>query len=339
MKKRILLLTTGGTIVSQVTGTGYEPDSSHGLLDLIDAQTREACEITQHNLFSLDSSNIQPEEWQCIAQAVYDACQSYDGIVITHGTDTLAYTASMLSFMLRNIPVPLVITGSQLPLYHPLSDAAINVRTAFAMAQSGVRGIFVAFDRKIIPGCRAVKVRTSGFDAFECVNAPLAGVIDSGGLHINQAAIHTGSGTPSLQKEIDPRVFLLKLTPATDPKILLLLADSGYHGIVIEAFGIGGFPLIRRKFPDVIGKVTPRIPVVICSQCLYEPCDFSLYQVGVQVLEQGAWPAFDMTTEAVVTKLIWILGQTKDPDKIKELLYTDMAGELSTENAMRFNGE
>ena len=331
MKKRILLLTTGGTIVSEQTGTGFEPNSSHGLLDLLDAQTRMFYEISQYNLFSLDSSNIQPEEWQSIAQTVFDAMGRYEGIVITHGTDTLAYTASMLSFMLQNIEIPVVITGSQLPLSHPLSDAAINLRTAFTMAGSGAHGIFVAFNRKIITGCRAVKVRTSGFDAFECINAPLAGYIDTGGLHINPAAIHAASGSPCLKKELDPRVFLLKLTPATDPEVLQLLADAGYQGIVIEAFGIGGLPLIRRRFPDVIGKVSKRIPVVICSQCLYEPCDLSLYQVGLQAVEQGAWPAFDMTTEAVVTKLIWILGQTKELSEVKKLLFTDIAGELNAE--------
>ena len=274
---------------------------------------------------------MQPRDWQHIARAVFDAFPFYDGIIITHGTDTLAYTSSMLCFMLRGLTIPVVLTGSQLPMDHPLTDAAVNLRTALAMAQSGVAGVFVAFNQKIIPGCRAVKVRTSGFNAFECINAPLAGSVDSSGLHINHRAVRVHAGkTPALLDQIDARVFLLKLTPSTDPSVLDLLIRSDYHGIMIEAFGIGGIPDgPDRDFAKALGRAAQKVPVIVCSQCLYEPCDFSVYQVGLHALEQGVFPSFDMTTEAIFTKLIWILGQTRELPEVKRLFYTNLAGEIS----------
>ena len=172
--KHILLLTTGGTIASRPTDEGLAPemdgeDLARRIPFLTDSYT-----VTVRDILHLDSSNIQPEEWQLIARAVYAERTGYDGIVVTHGTDTMAYTASVLSFMLRGIPIPVVLTGSQLPIEHPLTDALENLRIAFAMACSGAAGVFVAFDRKVILGCRAVKTRTKDFDAFESVNWPLA---------------------------------------------------------------------------------------------------------------------------------------------------------------------
>ena len=187
--KHILLLTTGGTIASRPTDEGLAPgmdgeDLARRIPFLTDSYT-----VTVRDILHLDSSNIQPEEWQLIARAVYAERAGYDGIVVTHGTDTMAYTASMLSFMLRGIPIPVVLTGSQLPIEHPLTDALENLRIAFAMACSGAAGVFVAFDRKVILGCRAVKTRTKDFDAFESVNWPLVGNVDAGGLHIAPAAL------------------------------------------------------------------------------------------------------------------------------------------------------
>ncbi len=147
MKKRILLLTTGGTIASKHTEEGLAPGITGEELAGWLPHLSEAYNITVRDILQLDSSNIQPEEWQYIARSIYEERGRYDGIVVTHGTDTMAYTASMLSFMLPGIEVPVVLTGSQLPIEHPLTDALENLRTAFAMAASGVRGVYIAFDR------------------------------------------------------------------------------------------------------------------------------------------------------------------------------------------------
>jgi len=328
--KKILLLTTGGTIASRPTGEGLAPEmDGAGLLARLGGAA-EQYDLTIRDLLRLDSSNIQPEEWQLIARAIYAARNDFDGVVVTHGTDTMAYTAAVLSFMLRGIAIPVVLTGAQLPIEHPLTDALENMRTALAMAAGGVGGVFLAFDRKVILGTRAVKTRTTDFDAFESVNWPLAGRVNAGGLHIDPAAIPAADGPCVLREELCRDVFLIKLTPGLNPEIFDMLLAMHYRGVVIEAFGAGGLHFIRR---DLISKLHAAaqagVSVVVCSQCLYERSDFSLYEVGQKALAGGVIQGWDMTTEAAVTKLMWALGQTDDPRAVRDCFARSLAGEVA----------
>jgi L-asparaginase len=328
--KKILLITTGGTIASESTDEGLAPSTtSDGLAVFIGAITAQY-ELQIKDLFQLDSSNIQPEEWQEIARTIAREVKNFDGIVLTHGTDTMAYTAAVLSFMLRNLPIPVVITGSQLPISHPLTDGVENLRCAFAMAASEKPGVFIAFDRKVILGTRAVKVRTTGFNAFESVNCPYAAIIDAGGLALNEAVLPSVHGDFKLEDQLNDGVFLVKLTPGLNPEIFDMLLNMNYKGIVIEAFGAGGLNFVRRDLISKLQKIVEcGISVVVCSQCLYERSDFTIYQAGQRALKTGVLQGFDITTEAAVTKLMWALGKTENPAEIKQIFCTNYVGEIN----------
>ena len=327
-KKKILLVTTGGTIASVPGGEGLEPHRSD-VMERELQQLRTYYDITVRDVMCLDSSNIRPEEWQLIAQEIFEQRTGYDGIVVSHGTDTMAYTASAVTFMLPNIDRPVVFTGSQLPLRDILSDGPDNLRTAFAMAASGKPGVFLAFDRKVMLGCRAVKVRASGFSAFESVNARYAAQVSNLGLVINETVLPKCQGQTALRTDISKNVFLLKLTPGLNPAVFDMLAAMGYKGIVIEAFGLGGINVLNRGLRGIHRCVEDGISVVVTTQCLYDSSDLRVYQVGNKLLEMGVIQGRDMTSEAAMTKLMWAIGQGMEQPEIAKLFEQNLAGEVT----------
>lgn len=326
--KKILIITTGGTITSIQSNNGLIPTDTSTFL--VKAIKDPELDISVKNIMVLDSSNIQPEEWKVIATDIYNSMNDFDGIIVTHGTDTMAYTASMMCFMIQNPTIPIVFTGSQLPITHPLTDAYNNLRAAGEMCKSGYKGIFIAFDRKIIIGCRAVKVRTSGFAAFESINLKSVGKISGNGLTIRDEMIKKYEGGPKLVTNIETNVFLLKLTPTTNPNIIDLLIQSGIKGIVIEAYGAGGISFVRRDFVSKIKyAIENNVPVVVSSQCLYETSNFNIYEVGQKVIKTGAIEALDMTSEAAVCKLMYALGQSNDIKEISKIFRSEIASEIT----------
>lgn len=305
--KTIALLATGGTIASAPTHSGLAPALSGAELAHLSG-VESMCRVISRDVFSLDSSNIQPEEWRVLARAVREALEESDGVVITHGTDTMAYSAAAITYMLCGHPKPVIFTGAQLPISHPLSDAIPNLHCAFAAAITGVPGTYVVFHQKIISGVRAVKTRTTSFDAFDSVNAPLCGHVDGDGVHFLNPQI--ASEEYRFRDEIDPRVFLLKLMPGTLPDVFDWIVSAGYKGVVIEAFGLGGLHYIRRNLVDKLHMLAENgIYALVVTQCLYEKADFTVYEVGSRILSNHVFSGRDMTTEAAVTKLMWALGQ------------------------------
>lgn len=319
---RIALLATGGTIACRQMEHGLTPALTGAELIRGIPMSRDA-ELVSRDVFSMDSSNIQPEEWAQLARAIDQSFQDCDGVVVTHGTDTMGYTAAALSFMLLGQKKPVILTGSQLPLGAPLSDAESNLSCAIEAAMQGVPGTYVCFNRKLILGTRAVKTRTTSFDAFDSVNRSLSGMIDSEGVHFLRPQ---KIGRPyQLRASMDSRVFLLKLIPGTQPSVLDYVLTNGYRGLVIEAFGLGGLHYIRRNLVEKLKELRRHgILILVVTQCMYEKADLSIYEVGNQLLSADVISGQDMTTEAAVTKLMWALTQPRPA----ELLSENLCGEV-----------
>ena len=231
MQKRILIINTGGTLSSVKGCNGLVPGMSSGdMLEELRMVSRNL-ELEAEDFCSLDSSNIGPEDWTGLAKLIAKRSYDYDGIVVIHGTDTLAYTSAMLSFMLQNISIPVVVTGSQLSIANPVADALENCRCGIHMAASGYPGVFVAFNRKVILGCRASKVRTMSFDAFESINYPYVGEISSLGLRVFEKNLVEKKGIFKPQTEYSDQVALLKLYPGISPEILDMYYEKGYRAV------------------------------------------------------------------------------------------------------------
>lgn len=324
--KKLLVVGTGGTIACLPTPDGLAPGmQAQALLSFLDMDTAH---IDCNDLFALDSSNVQPEEWRHMAAAVANAASRYAGVVITHGTDTMAYSACMLSFMLQGISIPVVFTGAQFPIVYPDSDGRQNLKNAIIAARAIEQGgVYICFGGSVMLGCRAVKVRTTSLNAFESINYPYVGVVANG------AYIHLH--TPAIEKRpfacndhIEPNVALIKLVPGTTPALFGALPGCGYKGLVVEAFGLGGVHSIRRDHIDAICALLKKgMPVVLSSQCLYEQSAPGVYEVSRALVRAGVFSAGDMTTEAAVTKLMWALGQSTDVAAVRDIMARSLCGE------------
>ncbi len=325
---RILLMATGGTIASIPSPDGLAP----GLCaqELLSCLPVLPCPVDCIDLFNMDSSNIQPEEWQIMAKSVLLNMGDYDGVVITHGTDTMAYTASMLTFLLQNLPLPVVLTGSQWPIVRPDSDGRANLAHALLAAQRLPGGVYICFGSAVMRGCRAVKTRTTSLNAFESINAPyVATVVDGRFIDLTLAQAEEEGRHFEYYSDIEPNVALVKLIPGTMAQQLSILSSCGVKGVVVEAFGLGGVSNFRRDHAEALrGLMDLGIPVVLTSQCLYEASTPDVYEVSRPLREAGVISAGDMTTEAAVTKLMWALAKAKDMESLRALMRKNICGEI-----------
>lgn len=322
--KRILMIATGGTIACGHSEGGLTPLlSSEELLSHIpDAQ--KLCQITTIQAFSLDSTNMQPCHWLAIAQLIEEHYWDYDGFVICHGTDTMAYTAAALSYLVQNTRKPIVITGAQKPIDMEITDAKTNLSDSLRFACCDrAYGVNIVFDGKVIAGTRGKKERTKSYNAFSSINFPYIATI-----HESQILFYLDD--KELIKEpvrfyhsLNSRVGLLKLIPSMDATVLEYMTEH-YDAVIIESFGVGGLPNYETGgyYPVIEKWISLGKVVIMTTQVTNEGSNMSVYEVGRNIKNAfGLLESYDMTLEATVTKLMWILGQTKDRGKVKELFY------------------
>ena len=331
--KNILMIGTGGTIASEMTPSGLTPElNSTQLLSFV-PRIGEMCHVDCVQLYSLDSTNIRPAHWLGVAKAVRENYARYDGFVISHGTDTMAYTAAARSYLIQGSPKPIVLTGAQKPIWFDGTDSKRNLTDAFLYACRGCGGVQIVFNGKVILGTRARKTCSKSFQAFSSVNYPdLAVVQDEHLLQYMRCACYP---SPVFYDALDDKVGLLKLIPGTPAAVLEFMLDR-FDGLVIESFGVGGLPEYEgdASYFDIIHRGIARGKlVVMTTQVPNEGSNLAVYHVGGRLKSALCLlEAYDMTTEAAVAKLMWIMGQTRDFDETERLFYRPVARDILYEN-------
>ena len=324
--KRILLIGTGGTIASEMTDGGLSPElTTEQLLSRVPAISG-ICEVGCIQLLNLDSTNIGPDHWRMMARCIRAHYGEYDGFVLTHGTDTMAYTAAALSYLVQGSPKPVILTGAQKPIGFDSTDSKINLMDAFRCAAEDLPGVSIVFNNRVILGTRAKKTRSKSFQAFSSINYPYLGILRDGVLlrYIRQDC----GEAPVFYDQLNTRVALLKLVPGVGREAADFLLERN-DGLIIESFGVGGLPEFGGFYHCVDEAMSAGKTVVLTTQVENEGSDVGVYHVGHALKNKlGVLEAYDMTTEAVVAKLMWILGRTRDRKEVERLFYTPVAKDI-----------
>ncbi|MCW8886459.1 MAG: asparaginase [Motiliproteus sp.] len=337
MNKRIYILYTGGTIGMQRSPNGYVPMT--GLADLIAQKIpiHLSANMPEYVLEELDqlidSTNATPQDWQLIAQRINDNYDQFDGFIVLHGTDTLAYTASALSFMLQGLKKPVIVTGSQIPLSELRNDAQDNLITALILAGHYViPEVCLYFNGRLLRGNRATKVKSSGFDAFDSPNHPWLGKV---GIHIevDSSAVLTPASKQSgfnLKGYGKHRIVPIRLYPGIDAAFLKHLLKLPIDGLILQSYGVGNAPDRDTKFLQLLeSTISQGTTVVNLSQCLYGRVEPSSYATGSALARTGVVNGYDMTLEAAFTKLHHLFALNLDHAEVRQQMETSLCGELS----------
>jgi len=343
MNPKVLLIYTGGTIgmVQDPTSGAWSPFDFTSLLETMPSLRKLNVDVGTHSFSKIiDSSDMSPEYWIKIAKVIEENYKNYDGFVVLHGTDTMSYTASALSFMLEGLEKPVILTGSQLPIGVLRSDGKDNLINALEIAghkESGkalVPEVCICFENKLYRGNRTTKLNAEDFHAFYSGNhPPLAEV----GIRVkyNRHAIlqQTESRGLLVHEKLDDRVAILKIYPGISQKIVEnILAIEGLQGLILETYGSGNAPSVPWLKDALKRAIDNGLIVLNITQCKAGKVEMGKYQSSIELLKAGVISGADMTTESAVTKLMVLLGSITPKSKVTELLETSLCGEIGLSN-------
>lgn len=327
--KNILMIGTGGTIASEVTPRGLTPELTPTQLLKFVPKIAELCSVDCIPLFNVDSTNMTPAHWVELVRCLRDNYDSYDGFVISHGTDTMAYTAAALSYMVRGSGKPVILTGAQKPIGFDSTDSKVNLIDAFICACSdGICGVNIVFNGRVILGTRARKTRSKSFAAFSSINYPYIATLQDGVLM--QYIVPESLPEPEFCDTLNTNVGLIKMIPGIDIELIEFMLERK-DALIIESFGVGGLPSYNDdKFLEaIIGGIKRGKVIIMTTQVQNEGSDLAVYNVGHRLKGwRRVLEAYDMTTEAALAKIMCILGKTRDSDEINRLFYEPVAHDI-----------
>lgn len=340
MKKKVCIIYTGGTIGMMPTENGYAPDplAFPRVMDRIhdvnlpDFPDYEIVSLPQ----LLDSSDITYKEWNEIGGIIYDRYDDFDGFVVLHGTDTMAYTASAMSFMLEGLNKPVIFTGSQIPLCRVRSDGIDNLVTSILVASAGrVNEVCLYFGGKLMRGNRVTKISANGLAAFASPNYPRLADIGTDIVYREKHIRKTNGARLTLQKIGRVPIAVIKIFPGIQYELFESVISGGnMKGVVIEAFGAGNIPNSESLESILKAAQDNGVILAVCSQCNNGNVKIGAYAASSYLHRAGALSGHDMTTEAAVAKLYYLFSKYDDVETIKTLMETDLSGEISSEEEL-----
>lgn len=318
------MISTGGTIASVNKGKGLAPGlNSRELVEYLSLDRNKVI-IDTLDLMSIDSTDIQVEDWLKISNAIKNNYSDYDGFVITHGTDTLAYTACAISYLIQNSKKPIVLTGAQKSIFSDITDAKLNLTDSITyVCDDRSRDVNIVFNGKVIAGTRGRKEKTKSYDAFTSLNYPVLATVHDDKI-IRYLHHDYGKDEVKFYDKLDDSIFLLKLIPTIEPELLSYIFKK-YKTVIVESYGVGGIPSYLVDAFKVELEEDRKLNIVITTQVPMEGSDISVYEVGRRLDDLNIMESFDMTLEATVVKLMWAMAESKgDFDKLKKLFYTQI---------------
>ena len=325
----------------QKSSDGYAPEPGNlaaVLEQMPELRDPEMPEYTIHEYETLlDSANMSPKHWLDIAHDIRDHYSAYDGFIVLHGTDTMAYTASALPFMLRGLDKPVILTGSQIPLCEIRNDGRDNIITALIIAANyAIPEVCLYFGERLLRGCRSKKVNADGFRAFDSPNFPPLG---TAGIDISinweliiEPEVKDNTLSPGLQiQELEDHVVAaLRIFPGISAQLVDNLLQPPLKGLVLEAYGVGNGPAQDSDFIDALRRASDRgVVMVDCSQCLRGRVDLRGYKTGAALANAGVISGYDMTVEAALAKLYYLFSAGYDPEQVKSMIQKNLRGELT----------